>query len=479
MTSDDLSKLTSKLSNNPDKRLATLRRIRDIVLSQQEKEKHENQQTQNTAQWLRFHNFFHRESELYREKVASLINTGCSETDDDQAWANFLCLAVAVTSLRALYDTNWTREVIRETDAWLRDNPVMKTHRYISSRDTLLILQSATPPSQQEAIFCSADEAGRLVDSNTILVVKDQQPFPWGGRPIDALFKKHLSKWPEHKKIHVTILDLPVNGPITRRKTIREVTEKMIHGNPAHQRWNILDLKSPDNVPHPEFLNRQQQNCSLLHCFPLHNTNLVTKNTLKFLLMSEGGNHTGMHVDTHGLATFITVQQGEIGFGWIAHDTPQDRLDIHKDKIPDSLKRKARFIVLRPGETVYMPSGTIHFIFRRQAIPTMATGGHILTWKSIPKWLSIMKMQELSQEPVEADVTKESTRAYLNCLKQILKEDKAAQSSNIPRPEQLQENSAEEKDAAKRDMGVAWSIIKNWDNITKEDLLDKEKNFGV
>ncbi|CEI39922.1 unnamed protein product [Fusarium venenatum] len=450
MTSDDLSKLTSKLSHNPDKRLATLRRIRDIVLSQQEK--HESQQAQNTAQWLRFHNFFHRESELYREKVASLITTGCAETEDDQAWANFLCLAVDVTSLRALYDTNWTREVIRETDAWLRDNPVMKTHRYISSRDTLLILQSATPPSQQEAIFCSADEAGRLVDSDTILVVRDQQTFPWGGRPIDALFKKHLSKWPEHKKIHVTILDLPVNGPITRRKTIREVTQKMIHGNPANQRWNILDLKSPDNIPHPEFLNRQQQNC---------------------------GNHTGMHVDTHGLATFITVQQGEIGFGWIAHETPQDRLDIHKDKIPDSLKRKARFIVLRPGETVYMPSGTIHFIFRRQAVPTMATGGHILTWKSIPKWLSIMKMQELSQEPVEADVTKESTRAYLNCLKQILKEDKAAQSSNIPRPEQLQENSAEEKDAAKRDMGVAWSIIKNWDNITKEDLLDKEKNFGV
>ncbi|KAG8666773.1 hypothetical protein FPOAC1_011590 [Fusarium poae] len=186
-----------------------------------------------------------------------------------------------------------------------------------------------------------------------------------------------------------------------------------------------------------------------------------------------------MHVDTHGLATFITVQQGEIGFGWIAHETPQDRLDIHKEDIPDSLKQKARYIILRPGETVYMPSGTIHFIFRRQAIPTMATGGHILTWKSIPKWLSIMKMQELSEVAVEADVTKESTRAWINCLKQILKLDKASQSSNIPRPEQPQGTSAADKDAAKKEMGLAWSIIKNWDNIKMEDLLDEEKHYGV
>ncbi|KAL3589722.1 hypothetical protein FPOAC2_11898 [Fusarium poae] len=478
MTSDELSRLTSKLSYNPEKRLATLRRIRDIVLSQQQKHENHQQQQQNTGQWLRFHSFFDRESELYREKIAYLVTTGYVETDDDQAWVDFLCLARGAASLRALSDEQWSREVIRETDAWLRANPIENTHRHTAARDALLILERATPPSQDEAIFCSDKEAGTLVDSNTILVVRDQQPLPWGGRPIDGLFKKHLSKWPEHKKIRVHILDLPIDGSIARRKTVREVTEKIIHGNPADQRWNILDLQSPDTVPRPQFLNAQQ-NCSLLDCFPTHNTSLVTKKTLKFILLSEGGNHTGMHVDTHGLATFITVQQGEIGFGWIAHETPQDRLDIHKEDIPDSLKQKARYIILRPGETVYMPSGTIHFIFRRQAIPTMATGGHILTWKSIPKWLSIMKMQELSEVAVEADVTKESTRAWINCLKQILKLDKASQSSNIPRPEQPQGTSAADKDAAKKEMGLAWSIIKNWDNIKMEDLLDEEKHYGV
>ncbi|RGP74096.1 lysine-specific demethylase 2b [Fusarium sporotrichioides] len=458
MTSDDLSKLISKLSRNPDKRLATLRRIRDIVLSQQEK--HQKQQRQNIPhQWNRFHNFFDRESELYREKVASLITAGRAETDDDQAWAKFLCLAAGATSLQALSDTHWRREVIRETDAWLRDNLVVKTHRHSAARETLSILECATPPSQDEAIYCSAKEAATLVDSDTILVVRDQQQFQWGGRPIDGLFKNYLAYWPEHKKIRVTILDLPTPGPLTRRKTIQEVTQKILHGYPSDQRWNILDLKNTADVPHPEFLS--PRNCSLLHCFP------------------PCGNHTPAHVDSHGLATFITVQQGELGFGWIAHETPQDRLDIHKDPIPDSVKRKARYMVLRPGQTVYMPSGTIHFIFRRQAIPTMATGGHILTWNSIPKWLSIMKMQELSQEPVDADVTRDSTQAYLNCLKQNLRQDKGNFTSNTLRTVPQQESSTAEKDAVQSDMGVVWSMIKNWDTITQEDLLNKENKFGL
>ncbi|GKU12526.1 unnamed protein product [Fusarium langsethiae] len=221
MTSDELSKLTSKLSRNPDKRLATLRRIRDIVLSQQEK--HQKQQRQNIPhQWNRFHNFFDRESALYRERVTSIITAGRAETDDDRAWAKFLCLAAGATSLQALSDTHWRREVIRETDAWLRDNTVVKTHRHSAARETLSILECATPPSQDEAIYCSAKEAATLVDSDTILVVRDQQQFQWGGRPIDGLFKNYLAYWPEHKKIRVTILDLPTPGPLTRRKPFKK-----------------------------------------------------------------------------------------------------------------------------------------------------------------------------------------------------------------------------------------------------------------
>jgi hypothetical protein len=415
---DDIAKFTSQLSRNPKKRLATLRRVRDIVLSKSQQEERRDS-SNDAAQWNQFHVYFDRQSDLYREKVISLITTGRAETEDDQAWGKFLCLATGATSLQAICDTHWHRKVIHETSTWLRESPVKNTHRHTAARDTLSILKCAIPPSPDEAIFCGAQEAATLVDSDTVLVVRDQQLFDWKGQPIDSLFRNWLTEWPEHKKIRVTIPDLPTSGPPTRRRTINEVTEKIINGSSADQRWNILDFKNIVPVPYPDFLS--STNCQLLHSFNAISPRLVSKRTVNFLLLSEGGNHTPIHVDSHGLATFITIQQGEVGFGWIANATKQDRLDIHKDALSDSLKRKARYIILRSGQTVFMPSGTIHFIFRRRYIPTLATGGHILTWKTIPRWLRVMKMQKLSQEAVDADVTKESTQAYINVLKESLR----------------------------------------------------------
>ncbi|UZP45048.1 hypothetical protein NXS19_012860 [Fusarium pseudograminearum] len=177
MTPDDYSNLISKLSRNPDKRLATLRRVRDIALSQQN---NDQQQIRTVAQWNRFHNFFDAASELYRENVTSLVTSGRAETEDDQAWARFLCLAAGTTSLSVLSDSHWRREVIHETDAWLRDNPDATTHRHNAALDTLSILKYATLPSPEEAIFCSARRAKTLVDAGTVLVLRDQQKFAWG-----------------------------------------------------------------------------------------------------------------------------------------------------------------------------------------------------------------------------------------------------------------------------------------------------------
>ncbi|AEO60989.1 hypothetical protein MYCTH_2310767 [Thermothelomyces thermophilus ATCC 42464] len=45
----------------------------------------------------------------------------------------------------------------------------------------------------------------------------------------------------------------------------------------------------------------------------------------KWALVSEGGNHTAPHMDSHGYATWITVQEGSIGFGWMACPTKEER----------------------------------------------------------------------------------------------------------------------------------------------------------
>ena len=42
-------------------------------------------------------------------------------------------------------------------------------------------------------------------------------------------------------------------------------------------------------------------------------------------LLSEGGHCTAAHTDSHGLATWITVQEGLFGFAWMARPTDDQR----------------------------------------------------------------------------------------------------------------------------------------------------------
>ncbi|KAL4728218.1 hypothetical protein ACLX1H_004960 [Fusarium chlamydosporum] len=422
MASNDLAYSVSKLSRNPEKRLTTLRHIRDRVLREQQRRQQQRQKNpslkDNIDQWQHFHTFFHRESNLYQAKTTSLVTTGHAETQDDQEWAKFLCLSNGATSLQALCDNHWVREAQRETQSWLNQHPVENTHRHNVAREILSILDYAVPPSPLEAIFCSPEKAATLVDSNTILVVRDQQLLDLSGQSlIHSLFTSKLDKWP-NKRIRVTIPDLPTSGRLKKRKTIDEISQKIINGCPMSERWNILDVRDILETPYPNFLSAPE--FQLLRRFYYVDRRLVSSRTLNFMLLSEGGNHTGPHVDGYGLATFITVQEGEVGFGWVVNGTPQDRQDIHEDNWSDSLKSKTRYMILRPGQTVFMPSGTIHFIFRRWEIPTLATGGHILTWKGIGQWLHIMKEQEKSKEPVDADVTEKSTKDWVSALNSIL-----------------------------------------------------------
>ncbi|KAF5553583.1 transcription factor jumonjihydroxylase [Fusarium phyllophilum] len=38
-------------------------------------------------------------------------------------------------------------------------------------------------------------------------------------------------------------------------------------------------------------------------------------------------------------------------------------------------QRQARYLDLYPGQTIYMPPGTIHYVFRKQSDPNIITGG--------------------------------------------------------------------------------------------------------
>lgn len=49
------------------------------------------------------------------------------------------------------------------------------------------------------------------------------------------------------------------------------------------------------------------------------------KDVDKRALLSQGGHHTAPHMDSHGYATWITVQEGTVGFVWMSSPTKQER----------------------------------------------------------------------------------------------------------------------------------------------------------
>ncbi|KAK7225164.1 hypothetical protein V2G26_013167 [Clonostachys chloroleuca] len=105
---------------------------------------------------------------------------------------------------------------------------------------------------------------------------------------------------------------------------------------------------------------------------------LEWKDIEHWALLYEGGYCTAPHMDSHSLVTWITVQQGCFGFVWMLRPTGDQRREWMKDIEHYDDDQRWRYWVLKPGQTVYFPSGTIHGVFRLRGEQTLALGGHIL-----------------------------------------------------------------------------------------------------
>ncbi|KAJ0100709.1 hypothetical protein J7T55_008970 [Diaporthe amygdali] len=119
----------------------------------------------------------------------------------------------------------------------------------------------------------------------------------------------------------------------------------------------------------------------------------VWRETSEWVLLSEGGHNTVPHIDSHGFSTWITAQEGCIGFGWMSRPTRGEYRDWMLNPTAPHRDSRWRYVVLRPGWTVFSPSGTIHFLFRPEGVQTLALGGHILQWTGISLWLDVVGEQ--------------------------------------------------------------------------------------
>ncbi|KAK3364015.1 hypothetical protein B0T25DRAFT_57010 [Lasiosphaeria hispida] len=285
-----------------------------------------------------------------------------------------------------------------------------------------------------EAWFCTGDEAASLAESESPhdapIITKGQQQFRWskGDRPIVQLFRRMGFL---DKSVSVQI---PSRSSTTQSYEVRklsQVRKRFLAQDGTDDPWNILDLQSAVPQSIPDWLTRedsqlllQVRNAALMEesaervVAPTERWN-QWKNVLDWVLLSEGGHNTAPHMDSHGFATWITAQEGPVGFGWMSSPTEEEQnswtIDPHC-----YTGGRWRYIVLQPGQSLFIVPGTIHFVFRVRDGQTLALGGHILQWSDVRRWMQVVLAQARHPAITNEDV-KHSAPNLVHVVAQLVK----------------------------------------------------------
>lgn len=308
------------------------------------------------------------------------------------------------------------------------------TNRYIHA-----ILSKCKHPNADprkgavDAGFLSGQEATDAIERGTERIpifTEGQQPFQWksGDRPIVQLFGRMEDLT---REVSVQIPSHNFDLPSYQTKSLADIQERFFSESPSPDPWNILDLRNPlPPMVLPEFLTGE--NCQVL---PRIRDSLLEGHTaertkanrddwnewtdlLEWVLMSEGGHNTAPHMDSHGWSTWITIQEGNFGFGWLSRPTDKER-DGWMSNPLEYTGGNWRFAILKPGQTVFFPSGTIHFVFRLHDKQTLALGGHLLQWTALVHWVEVILWQLKNPNITNEDLGK-SPLKYIRIARKLV-----------------------------------------------------------
>lgn len=298
----------------------------------------------------------------------------------------------------------------------------LRTHGEMTNRIVFNLLSVAKQPNASpdrgsvDVHFLTGEEARAMLEAGSPtepIVTEKEQMFRWQPRqrPITELFQRMENL---DRRVSVQVPSLDCMGDSFESRDLEQVRDRFLggtsdsgsgSGTETDDPWNILDLRSP--IPAavlPQFLTCE--NCQLLPRLrdEVLNPDRAERDTatrtqwnewrdvLEWVLLSQGGHNTSPHTDSHGLATWITVQEGLFGYGWLSRPTPEERDGWMAD--PQGFTGGHWcYLVLEPGQTVFFNSGTVHFVFRLRSEHTLALGGHILQWTGIEQWLQIVAAQ--------------------------------------------------------------------------------------
>ncbi|KAF2677758.1 hypothetical protein K458DRAFT_423696 [Lentithecium fluviatile CBS 122367] len=319
------------------------------------------------------------------------------------------------------------RDAIRNrlaTQLKVQPNPPQTWGQQIT-QGMCLLLEHATRPAIEgrdvdiEAYVLPGKAARAMIDAGTPLrgpiITKDEQTFKWESDrgPMEQFFDR-LVNLDRSVSVQDPSRQYPSDSSYRDMK-LREVKTDFLEGARGDNPLNILDMENPIPLTLPRFL--AGNDCNLLASVKSHflddgsgerrNATIAKwkmwKDVENWALLAQGGAQTFLHQDSLGQATWLTVQQGQVGFGWISCATPEELREWRETgEFPTD---KVRFVVLGKGQTVYFEAGTIHFVFRLNGDPTFMLGGHIMRWSRVDEFLEVtlnqLQYEHITNEEVE------------------------------------------------------------------------------
>ncbi|EEY17081.1 conserved hypothetical protein [Verticillium alfalfae VaMs.102] len=274
---------------------------------------------------------------------------------------------------RALHDRDadeaYRKQVLSELRQTVEDTIFPRsTHGEGTNRLIQELLEKAEPPNTSrdkgaiEMLFCSGDQAEALVDFESPhgapIVTDGQQQFRWKTRerPI-AQFLRRMGNLDRFISVQI-----PSRSALSESFEVRKLSEvksRYLADESTDDPWNILDLQSPFRRRSCRvFFRARIPSCSSKSATPVS-----WKENCR-----------------EGRRLQPTVER-------MAGRAPLDRQSglLHR--------RRWGYTVLKPGQTVFFVSGTIHFVFRIRAPQTLALGGHVLQWSGLERWMAIVLTQ--------------------------------------------------------------------------------------
>lgn len=332
-------------------------------------------------------------------------------------------------------DQAFRLQVVQE----LQEKPSLekgKSHGDVTGRLVLKLLQLCQPPDDSEAYVLSGQEAAAKMEAGPTdcpIFTEGQQLFSWAAdtRPVEQMFRRMENL---NRAVSVQVPSRKSYNRSFEKHKLLEIQQRFLDsGNTdTDDPWNILDLSNPlPPTTMPKFL--AGENCQLLLrvrdavlAGSSGERTVASKekwnewlNVMDWVLMSQGGHNTAPHTDSHGLSTWITVQEGLFGFGWLSKPTKEEQ-DAWIANPQEFTGGRWRFTVLSPGKTVFFPSGTIHFVFRLRRGQTLALGGHILQWNGVERWINVVREQMRSPHITNEDV-EWSAPKYVRVITDLIK----------------------------------------------------------